>query len=259
MGIAKSGNELISNVNHDLENIQRWCNTNFITLNIAKSKAVNFTNMRENVLNIGYDGIPLQFVSYLKTLGFFIDKDLSFSQHITFMIYRVIITLRRLYSVPCNLSINVKKRIGHVLLMPLITYGLEVYSGITAANFLRVERCFNRVIRYVYGLRVFDHVSAYVFDFLGCSFRDFVNHKLLLLFYKMFKNSSPSFLVSRFTFSQSTRTHCLLCPRFHTMVMQRSFIVRVTRLWNSILPYENRNFSYTFKQFKRILLWLLSQ
>lgn len=137
--------------------------------------------------------------------------------------------------------------------MPLIIYGIEVYSGTSFTNLRKIKLCFNRIIRFVFGLHFNDHVSSYVFEFLGCSFDDFVNVRLLVLFYKAIKHGIPKYLVNEFVFSNSTRTHALICPNFSSLYMHRSFSVRVCRLWNTIIPYNQRQFSYSISEFKSII------
>lgn len=257
IAIAESESDLEGGANEDLDNINSWCTENFISLNSAKSKAIMFNNMLDRMPNILLGGFPVDFVSYVKALGFYIDDKLTFNQHITMMISRVMISLRRVYSIPCRLQINIRKQIGYTLLMPLIMYGIEVYTGTTLENIYIVERCFNRIIRYVYGLSIRTHVSEYTNDFLGCSFTKFIDIKILCLFYKVFKNASPSYLASRFEFGHSTRTHSLVTLRTHTLTMKRSFVARVTDLWNNILPYNYRNFSYSESQFRNIVSLLV--
>lgn len=207
--------------------------------------------------DLNFQGEYIAFSSYVKTLGFYLDNQLKFNIHINSIISRVCFMLRRVYSVGVNFPVHVRKRIAHATLMPLIMYGIEIFSGTTHINMNRLEHCFRRVIRYVYGLHIHDHVTPFIMDFLGCSFNDFVKTRLLLLFYNIMKHQSPEYLVSNFIFAVSSRTHSLICPRFYSMIMLNSYVVRVCRLWNSLIPYNDRHFSHSSSSFKSLILSLI--
>ena len=152
------------------------------------------------------------------------------------------------------MPLYVRKQLAHVALMPILLYGLEIYSGATDSNINRLKKYFNRIIRYVYKLKPRDHVSAHVIDFLGCPFEDFLKLKIMMLFYKVFQNASPNYLISRFDFGRSSRSHTLLCPHYNSLIMQRSFVVRVFRIWNYVLPYTDRHFACSIREFKNKII-----
>lgn len=258
VAIANTANEIESTANNIMRYIESWCVDNFIALNVSKSKAMFFGSNRQVVPRILVNGEDINFVSYFKVLGIYIDYELSFFNHINFIISRIIFTLKTIHSSCYRLPLIIRKRIAHALLMPFILYGLEVFSGTIANHFDMLKKaCFNRIIRYVYHLKPRDHVSSYAYDFLGCSFDDFVKVKLLTLFYKTVKYGSPTYLSNRFVFANSARTCGLTYPRHTTTLMERSFLIRVMRLWNNVIPYTHRNFSHSVKNFSNLVLGLI--
>lgn len=150
---------------------------------------------------------------------------------------------------PCK----VKFRIAHSLLLTHILYGLEIYSGCNSSNLRRVQLIFNRIIRYVFKLRLHDHVSVYAKSFLRCSFHDFVKIRVLLALFHLIKfNINPIFAQS-FQFSRSTRNSQLIIPRIFNSVYERSFLVRACRLYNE-LPFNLRSFDVSVIAFKQRLV-----
>lgn len=173
------------------------------------------------------------------------------------MISKVCFSLRRIYSVGVYFPFKVRKLIAKTFLVPIILYGLEIYSCSSVASFEKIKKCFNRIIRFVYGLSIRSHVTSSVFEFLGISFENYVNLRLLLFFFKTIKFGKPEYLVNFFHFAHSTRTSALISPQINTLYMQRSYVVRTVRLWNDIVPYRNRNFSLSLVGFRNLLMEIL--
>ena len=61
----------------------------------------------------------------------------------------------------------------------------------------------------------------------------------------------PTYLLEKFNFGRSFRTNNLICPNQSSLYMTRSFVVRVSRLWNNCLPNGERNFNKSIKEFKK--------
>ena len=120
-------------------------------------------------------------------------------------------------------------------------------------NIVKLRYCFNRVVRFIYGLNYRQHISAYVISALRSDFQSFIDQRVIIQFYKFIKHGKPSYILQRFSFGRSSRTNILICPIHSTLFMNRSFVVRVSRIWNSVLPYEIRNFEKSIQHFKKIL------
>lgn len=186
------------------------------------------------------------------------DSRLDFSTHINLVLARVRFQLRRLYCLESHLPLYVRQTVASSLLMSHINYCLEVISGTSAIQLSRIEKIVNSIVRYVYGLRRYDHTSSYVIRFLGVPFKKYVDLRILLCFYKIVTSNLPPSLRCRFNFCRSSRNPQLLFPQFTSNVAERSFVVRVSRLWNH-LPLTLRNFSYTVNVFvEKCLQYLLS-
>ena len=74
------------------------------------------------------------------------------------------------------------------------------YLNITEQLLNKLERLQNLCIRYVFGLRKFDHISEFRSRLNWVAIRDRRNLHTLSLLYNILNNPhSPSYLVSRFT------------------------------------------------------------
>ncbi|XP_075162704.1 uncharacterized protein LOC142235333 [Haematobia irritans] len=209
------------NVNTELDIIGGWCNRNFITLNSAKSKCITFNTGRDRQINFTVNSIAIQNVTSIKVLGFVIDEKLNFDQHIGMVTAKVTFLLRKVYNTGAFLPLSVRKHIAKSLLLSHITYGIEVYSGTNLTNLTRLRTCMNRIVRYVYNLGIFTHISPFLIEFLGNTFENFIDLRTILLFYRIMKFRRPQYLVSYFEFGSSQRTRSLIVPSFRTLAMQQ--------------------------------------
>lgn len=241
-------------INRDLRHIVEWSNTNFLELNPLKCKVMLFSKYSNINLNILLDNERLEVVSQYKTLGLILDDKLSFDQHVSLVISRVSWTLRRIYNVAYYLPLAVRRRVAIALCLPLFLYCIEIYSCTSASNIERLKKCFNRVVRYIYNLHIGESVSEHRNSILGCEFSQYIDLRQLVFFFKTVKYGNPPYLLRKFNFGSSSRTHTLICPRHTSLCMSRSFCVKISRLWNSIIPYHERSFSQTLSSFKNICI-----
>lgn len=188
----------------------------------------------------------------LACLGVVLDTELKFNYQINLISSRVHYMLRKLYCTNLFIPLAVRVKIVHALIMPIFTYGIEIYTGTPGFNLKRLSLLFNRVVRYVYSLRNRDHISSYIQQFLGCSFNSFIKIRNLLLFYKTFKKGFPSSFIDRFIFSKSIRNKQILIPKL-TTILERAYFVRVAKLYNA-LPRTLKSLSSSLVIQKRHLL-----
>lgn len=189
---ADKGCETIleNNINVCLNSILQWTSSNSLTINPLKTKAIRFTS-NEMVINIFIGQTMVQFLDQHKCLGVIIDRRLNFGPHIDSVHARVYGILRRLYSTCFYFPKWIKFRIAYALLMPLVSYALEVISGTVYYNVLKLKCIVNSIIRYVYNIRRRDHVSPFVKQFLGLPFERYIDLRNLLFFTKLLKLVYP--------------------------------------------------------------------
>lgn len=239
-------------VNYVIREVVTWAYDNGFCVNPVKTKVMGF-GFETNDINIIINGVRVIFVDKIKCLGVVIDNLLNFSPHINYLSSRVSFILKRLYSLNIYLPCAVRRRVAMAVLMPHILYGIEVFSG--AGNYVleRFRVIFNRIIRYVFGLRIRDHVTQHTLNFLRTSFENFIAIRTLLFFYKCIVNGNPDYIVDNFNFSRSTRNPQIIFPIRRLNTFGKSYQIRVSKIWNG-LPRDLRKFSYSLPSYKSKLL-----
>lgn len=249
-------------LNNHLTAVNNWMHLNDLEINSTKTKAIYFHLHTQHLIypRISINNQIISYVDSLKCLGVVVDSNLNFGNHVNTLSNQVSFILRRLYALKSYTPRFVRYRLAHALLMSKINYCLEVFSGTLSGNIDYIEKIVRRVVRYVYNIRVYDHerVSELVPEFLGCKFHDYLNLRLLLLFYKIMKLRQPISIVDDFVFIHSTRNIQIEIPRIHLSIFARSFKIRVCRIWNH-LPSTLRRFSYSHFSFKIMLLSFFSE
>lgn len=239
-------------INSDLFNVFEWSRQNFLDLNPEKCKMMIFSGNDDYRIDVFLNNVRIERVDVYKSLGFYIDKKLSFERHINSVVSKVSWTLRKLYNMSTYLPLAIRRRVGMALCYPLFLYGLEMYSCTTQDYVNTLKLCFNRVIRYIFNLKIRDHVSGFRIQLLGYDFGDFISSRQIILFFKIMKYNCPSYLAERFVFGNSERTNLIVYPSHSTLIMQKSFVMKVGRLWNDVIPYSDRTFQQTVSQFSNI-------
>ncbi|KAI8115010.1 hypothetical protein CVS40_12698 [Lucilia cuprina] len=59
-------------------------------------------------------------------------------------------------------------------------------------------------------------------------------------------------IVDKFEFGRSSRSSQLVYPIYSTVIMSRSFVVKVARQWNTVIPSSERSFARSVKNFEEI-------
>lgn len=250
---GQSDFQLENTINTTLGNISRWLRNNNLVVNVSKTKAMTFGSpcRLNSGINIQVNGVAVDFVDRINCLGVVLDAKLDFSLHIDALYPKVINMLRKLHSTDFYLPLFVKRNLAHSMLFSVISYCIEVISGTTHEYLMKLEKLFNIIVRYVYNLRRFDHISAHAVLFLGVSFSTFVKQRVVSFLYKCICLNLPGFQRDRLVFSRSTRNTQIIFPHFSTSLYERSFIVRSARIWNQ-LPAELRQFSFSRGVFRRM-------
>ena len=107
----------------------------------------------------------------------------------------------------------------------------------------------NDCVRFVYGLRLGEHVTPYQRFLLGCPFDNYYVFRAVVFVHKLLVTGCPGYLSGRLSLSTSLRTRRLITPRNRTAVLNGSFFVQGVRVYNS-LPDRVRS-AATVEVFRR--------
>ena len=115
---------LIQNTNIELEKIQDWTISNRLSINVDKTELIIFSNRRHGIDTLtnlaNLNGDVLEYSDSCKFLGVFIDKDLTFVQHINDIVGKLSRGTGILYNIRSKLSVEARINYYHGMLYPYI-------------------------------------------------------------------------------------------------------------------------------------------
>ena len=128
-----------STVNYELKLVSRWLRLNKLSLNTKKNELIFFRS-KQHLLNyaditIKFNGIKLTPVDYVKYLGIFIDKYLSWNYHIMQLSKKLSIAIGILSKLRYNTPIETCLHVYYAIFYSHLTYGCNVW-GLTLIRIL---------------------------------------------------------------------------------------------------------------------------
>lgn len=256
--------DAIEALNADLHRIATWCRSYGLMINPSKSQVAIMGSTRQlsKLANVSLPPIVLDSTiipisSSVKNLGLIIDSSMSWVPYVNEISRKIFATMRHLRRWKNFLPIKTKTALAKSLLLPILDYADACYLDLSETMLNKLERLQNVCIRFIFGIRKFDHVSQYRRQLKWLPIRSRRNlHALSLLYSVLFHPQTPGYLKERFCFLgsddqslvRSQRVNKLKFPQCHTKTYSNSFTAKTVTLWNA-LPTEIRQ-SESIKIFK---------
>ena len=136
-----------------------------------------------------------------------------------------------------------RKRLVQSLINPIIDYCDVVYGSSTTTNMQRIVKCFNSCIRFISGLRKYDHVTAAIQELQLLNPKNRHDLHVACLTNKVLLTGCPPYLKDELRFLSNTETYntrnssVLLIPKHKHEFFKHSFKYNSITVWNE-LPNE---------------------
>ena len=159
---GRTTTEIQDATNEALDIIYKWGNSVKLTFSPSKTQAISFTTTSHSA-SISMNGVQIPFETQIKILGVIIDKNLSFTKHVKYVISKA----SKIFKQLCKFvrptwgvhSDNVKT-IYHQVIEPTITYASEIWGdAVKYKSVVRTLRSFQRKFA-IRAIRAFHTVSA---------------------------------------------------------------------------------------------------
>jgi hypothetical protein len=227
----------IGTVNSDIELITKWSIENNLELNGGKTKSIIISStIRDThyLPKISVLGEEVDFSDSVNNLGLTFDKCLCWSYHIETVCNRVIFLLRMLWATTKCFNTNLRLQLVKSYILPHFLYGDIVFFELKKKYFNELRLIFNSCVRYVYGLRKYDHISNFTNSLFGCSLAEFYEFRVCLYIFKFLKYKQPTYIVEKLVSSSNRHIHLLTPAINKSNLMNSSFFVRGVSMWNSL-------------------------
>ena len=254
--------DIVQNVNTAMDKIVDWLQCNKLSLNIAKSNYMLFTNKKvSSNIRICIENKCIARVTNTKFLGITLDEKLCWKEHIMAIkkkISRGIGILNKARKVLHNKPLV---DMYYAFIYPYLSYGIEVWGNTFNTYLLPLLKLQKKVVRMISNSQYLAHSDPLFrkLEILKVSKLYILQNQIYM--YKFLNKTLPCvfdhmFIRNTSIHSQNTRqaSHFHL-PRCRTNIYQSSFKPTCIRLYNQL----ESKIDYSLKSFKKKLrLYLLS-
>lgn len=242
----------LTQINDDLNQIECWANSNGLSINPKKSKALMISkkNPRLNLdIELKINSSVIEFVEFSSNLGVMFNSQLTWSKHINVTIGRVYGMLRNLWAVQNSTPFEIRLLLAKTYLCPVLLFGCEIYAGCDSSDFSKLSVAFNSIARYVFNKNRRAHISPLSYSIYNMDLKNLLGFKSLVFLHKIIYTQQPSYLFNRLRFARSNRGNKLIQQRIKTLLSERQFFIYAIRLWNKLPPtIQNINNATKFRK-----------
>lgn len=254
------------NINTDLTNIREAAEKHALNLNPLKSSLIVFGRKKalegiSNNLIIKIDNNVLPIVQEAKNLGIVIDSNLRFKKQVNNMVKKAYLKLKILYVSKDMLTKNLKAILCDSLVLSQFNYCDVLYGFcIDKEDSRRIQVVQNSCIRFIYGIRKFNHVTHKLKDLNWLSMVNRRRYHSICFFHKLITLKTPAYLYNRIRFRTDVhninirKKDMLSMPPHRSAFYERSFSYNIVHLYNEIdTKFKTMSLLEFKKKIKQIL------
>ena len=184
-----------------VDEMAAWMESNSLKLNISKTEAIWFSSLRKvNKLPTKQIRILDTFISpskSVKSLGVFMDRDLSMNSHASKMLQAGFSALRQIRSIKKCLFYESLRTLAVALTLSRIDYFNTLLAGLPEKQLCRIQSLINTTAWLITGTSKFDHIIPVLKKLHWVKVRDKVVYKILLLIFKCRLGYDPKYISER--------------------------------------------------------------
>ena len=236
----KDVKQLVNTLNTELVKLQDWFAVNKLSLNILKTNFMIFGNIKTSQdINIRINNELVNRAYSNKFLGVIVDDKLCWREHIHYVKTKLSKNIAILYKVKYKLSCEVLRSLYCTLILPYLTYCVEIWGNTYKSNLISIEKLQKRAIRIISGVSFLEHTSPLFKNFKLLKFFDLVHFQTYLIMYKAFHFELPINLQNMFIIDKSiyydTRSKFNFKLRYvRTKLKSMCVSVLGVKLWNAL-------------------------
>ena len=233
-------------LNHDLANVNKWLIANRLTLNQSKTEFMLIGSRQRiatfrSVPCLEIDGVPIDKVLHAKSLGVYLDDNLSWNIQINELTKKIASGIGALKRVPSFVPVATLQLIFNSLVQPYFNYCCTVWDNCNKNLAEKLQKLQNRAAR-VLTFSSYDTNADVLIEKLGwkklSSQRQF---QKAVMVYKSLNGLAPDYMHSMFVNRDSVNPYSLrntenklAVPKPRTNYLKNSFSYSGAVLWNSL-------------------------
>jgi hypothetical protein len=152
LSVNEDSRRASSDLHLHLNTLQTWFEKWRIRINENKSCSITFTRRKSSTPDVTINDIQIPRNTVIKYLGMTIDSKLTWKQHIAKTRKQVNITIKQfnwLLGRKSNLAIENKFLIYRTIIIPIWTYGMELWGCASKSNISIIQRSQSKILRMI--------------------------------------------------------------------------------------------------------------
>jgi exonuclease III len=240
-------NETIDKINSDLSNISRFSKNNCLKLNAGKSKFIiigsrpNLKKLKTIQLKqIKIDNEIIEREHEVKNLGVVFDETMSWARHVNLSVAKAYGKLKNAWRFNKFLSEKSKFSICETYILSNFNYCDTILQNMTKLLQDKIQKVQNRCIRFIYGLRKYDHISHFRKSSKILSMQNRRQLHSLTMMFRIKNGLAPSYLCERITRHSDVHNHNtrnrnnIIAPFARSNMRAMSFFIYISKSFNEL-------------------------
>ena len=237
-----------------LNNIANYSNNNFLKLNTDKTKYIAIGSQR-NIKHLSQQELPdlklngdiLERKDNVKNLGVIFDENMFWTNHINTIVSKAYGRLKQAYKFKKFLSLESRFTLIETYILSLFNYGDALFQNISGILANKIQRVQNSCMRFVFGLRKYDHISGCYAQNKTLNMENRRKLHALILMHKISVGIAPEYLSEKIVrhhdlHDYNTRGRDnIAVQRVNTSIRSNTFLIYTSKLYNDIIPTINEN------------------
>tara|TARA_B110000196_G_scaffold310581_1_gene313508 strand:+ start:320 stop:1870 length:1551 start_codon:yes stop_codon:yes gene_type:complete len=237
-----------------LSNIASYSNNNFLKLNTDKTKYIAIGS-QQNLKHLAAQDLPplklngdiLERKDHVKNLGVIFDENMLWTNHINSTVGTAYGRLKQAYKFRKFLSLESRFNLVETYILSLFNYGDILFQNISGRLSNKIQRVQNSCMRFVFGLRKYDHISSCYEKNKTLNMENRRKLHSLILMHKISIGEAPEYLSEKLVrhadlHDYNTRgRENIAVQRVNTSIRSNTFFIFISKLYNDLIPIINEN------------------
>ena len=262
---SRDSTHLLNTIQDNFISIHNWFCANKLSLNVEKTTFIVFSSpskrLNEDANSIQLCGENIIISSVTKFLGVYIDKHLSWNNHIQYIRTKVSKGAGILGKLRHVLPRRIMVTLYNTLILPYLSYCNVVWGSTYAARLQPLFILQKRAIRHICNVHYRFHTTTLFANLNVLSIYDLNRYCVAIFIFNWLNDISPSIFRNFFHFRSSTHSYPsrtlnnLSTPYFRLKSSQLTIRYVGIKIWNSLPSHvKNCKTIYTFKKHLKYFL-----
>lgn len=154
---GQDNSSLQNSMNEDMHLIKSWIKNNKLILNVEKTKVMIFKNRDISLIKVVFDGMPIENVNTFKYLGFVLDSQLNFKQHVATLFSKLSSIAGVFRRVGPHIHQHLKRQLFYAFFHSNTLYGIILWGSSNKTTITKLQTVQNRAIKNLFELHRRSH------------------------------------------------------------------------------------------------------